>query len=79
VSEEMKKQSLPRNSPSIVCENCRQPAPAMEKWTNDNQGKLFLATIDAWPTYYRDVDGIRVEFCSCECGVAWMQKNLLSP
>lgn len=75
----MKKQILPSTQPQLICQQCGNHAPEYEKWAHDDHGQVFLAAVDAWPTYYRDVAGVRVEFCSCECGVAWMQKKQLSP
>jgi hypothetical protein len=75
----MKKIRPPLNSPRLICEECKNIAPAHEKWANDNQGQVFLVEMDMWPTYYQDVAGIRVEFCSCLCGTKWLQKKRTEP
>jgi hypothetical protein len=68
------KKSTPTNPPLNLCVRCNSAAPGYEKYATDPQGKFVLVEVDAWPLYWRDVDLVRMEFCSCQCGVAWMQK-----
>lgn len=70
-----KKQKEPINFPTLVCVECGAPAPPYEKWTHDDEGKLYLIGTDMWPTYYRDILGYRFEFCSAKCGLHYMQNR----
>jgi hypothetical protein len=65
-------------NPKLQCSQCGAKVLPADKWTQDAQGNWHLLRLEAWPLYWRDMGTHREEFCSCECGVRWMQnKGLL--
>jgi hypothetical protein len=70
----MKKPFEPNNMPTFTCVQCGAPVPPQERWSNNDEGEIFLTHVDAWCTYYLDVASIRMEFCGAVCSTAWLQK-----
>ena len=66
-----KKAKEPINFPTMICKECNIPVKGYEKWTHDDEGRLFLVGVDMWPEYFKDVLGYRIEFCSAKCGLQY--------
>lgn len=71
------KKQTPKNFPLLACVECGAQLQGYEKWNSNEAGELTLAGRDIWPTYFRDVGEVRVEFCSAQCGLSYCQKNSL--
>jgi len=70
----LKKQD-PTNFPTLICAECEAKLEGYPRYICDDAGVTTLVGRDIWPTYFRDVLGIRIEFCGAECGLRYCQKN----
>lgn len=60
--------------PTFTCVQCGSPVSPYERWSNNNDGEIFLTGVDSWCTYYLDVANVRMEFCGAVCSTAWITK-----
>lgn len=71
------KQQPPTNFPTLVCSECGKDTQGYERLVADSNGVVTNLGSDIWPAYFRDIEGVRVEFCGAECGLRYCQKNAL--
>jgi hypothetical protein len=64
----------PTNRPTLICAECQTSLTPQIVTAANNDGEVFVVSVDEWPTYYIDTLDWRTEFCGPKCVMQW-QKN----